>query len=82
VPQTTPLNPQQQWMYRHRRGLRIACAVFLVSLVGLAIYSLAKHHVIEGVLLLLSSGSPLGLILNTRSLERTVAIRDGRAEDS
>lgn len=82
MPQTTPLNPQQQWMYRHRRGVRIVCAVFLVAAICWAVYNFAEHHIAEGVLSVLICGSPLGLIVSTRSLERTVAIRDERAEDS
>lgn len=82
MPQTTPLNPQQQWMYRHRRGVRIACTVFFLFLIGEAIYDFTQHQIVEGVISIGLCGSPLILVLITRSLERTVAIRDGHDASS
>lgn len=77
MPQTSPLTPQQQWLYRHRQSVRVACAVFIVGAIGSAVYNFTGHHVVEGIFSVLLCLSPLGLILNTRSLERTAELRDG-----
>lgn len=77
MPLTSPLTPQQQWAYRHRHGVRVACAVCLVALIGSAAYNLAEHQTLEGILSILICLSPVSLILTIRSLERTVELRDG-----
>lgn len=77
MPQTSPLTPQQQWLLRHRRGVRVACIVFLVALIGSAVYNFAEHQTLDGILSILICLSPVSLFLITRSLERTVDLRDG-----
>ncbi len=77
MPWTPPLTPQQQWLHRHHRGVRVACAVFIVVLIGSAVYNFTEHQILEGIFSILICLSPVGLILTTRSLERTVELRAG-----
>lgn len=78
VAQSRPLSAPQQWMVRHRRGVRIGCAVFLAVLVVSAVYDFAEHDVFAGVVSVLVCGSPLSMIWITRLLERTAAVQAGR----
>ena len=79
MPQTSPLSRQQLWLVRHGRGVRIGCVVFLAVLVVSAIYDFAEHDVLAGVLSIVICWSPLGMIVITRSLDRTAATGAGHA---
>lgn len=64
-------------MYRHRHGVHVVCAVFIVLLIGSVVYDLAEHRVVDGILSIPVCVVPLGLIWTSRSLQRTVELRDG-----
>lgn len=72
---------QQQWLYRHRRAVRVLCLIFLVAALGSAGYNLAGRHVGEAVLSLLICGSPIGMLVLTKTIERIVE-RDGTGASS
>lgn len=63
----------QRWLFRHRRPVRVGCVVFLLVLVGWAVYSFTQGMIVSGVLSVLICMSPISLWHGTWSVERLVA---------
>lgn len=72
LPPTRP----QRWLFRHRQPVRAGCVVYLLVLIGWAIYSLIDGKIVQGVLSVLICMSPISLWLGTRSVEQLVARHD------
>ena len=71
-----PPTRMQRWLFRQRRPVRAGCVIFILVLIGWAIYSFIDGKIVQGVLAVLICLSPLGLFVGTRSVEQLVARHD------